>query len=319
MPTEIFLPDCMLECFQYLYPTIDFSKIHFYDGIPYPYSLGGESGLTLALGFGTGIHVHLASGQWNPCSYAAFLMLAHELVHVLQIKNLPYEGLWTELYLRNFVRSGFAYDCSNALEREAYEHVNGCSPLGGGGGDLGNCIATWNPKLVAPCDCSTAPVYRFSMFSGGTFLDMLKANCSKLVMSESSIPYNGSLSSFIGAMIVDVLALPTSTELVAGLGTAGIVIGIIAAILLLGLTPWLIPGILLGMLAGWLVGGLLGSLISWIGGLFSGPSNSLFQAYIEDDGSGVINLGGGSTRIRRRFLAQTDLCIFRARTTRFGK
>jgi hypothetical protein len=295
MPTEVLLPDCMLQCYQFLYPTIDFSEIHFYDGIPYPYSLGPEAGITLTFGFGTGIHIYMAEGLWNPCSLDAFLIFAHECVHVLQINNLPNRALWVEFYLRKFLQSNFASDCSNILEREAYEHVNGCPPPGAGGGDLRNCIRGWDRGALPPCDCSTPPVLTFTTFAGVTFLDELKNNCRSLIKTGSTVPYNGSLSSTLWGMVVAILALPTSNGLGAGLGTAGIVIGIVVAILLIGLSPWLIPGILLGMLAGWLVFGLLGSAISWIGGLFSGPSNKLFKAYIESDGSGGINLGGFNT------------------------
>jgi hypothetical protein len=298
MPTEIFLPDCVLQCYQYLYPTLDFSRIHFYDGIPAPFSAGPETGITLTYGFGTGIHVHMQSGLWDPCNYGAFLIFAHELVHVLQIKNLPSQMLWPEFYLRTFIAHGFQADCTNTLEEEAYTHVNGCDPLGGGDGDLGKCIAAWNPSLVGPCDCSTKPIYRFSTFPPGssiTFLDMLEMNCSKLVKSESDVPYRGSILTWIGATIVAILGIPLSSSLGFWFGVGGVVVGIILAILLIGFSPWLVLGILAGIVAGWLVGGLLGSLISWIGGLFSGPSNNLIKAYIEDDGSGGTVLGGFAT------------------------
>ena len=124
---------------------------------------------------------------------------------------------------------------------------------------------------------------------------MLKANCSNLVKTESSVPYRGSIGTLIGATIVAILAYPLSSSSGFWFGVGGVVLGIIAAILLIGLSPWLILGILAGILAGWLVGGLVGSIISWIGGLFSGPSNNLIKAYIEDDGSGGTVLGGFAT------------------------
>lgn len=292
MPTEILLPDCMLQCYQYLYPTLNFSRIHFYDGIPAPFSAGTEAGITLTYGFGTGIHIYMKSGMWDPCSYQAFLIFAHELVHVLQIKNLPSQALWPEFYLRTFIASGFQSDCSNVLEEEAYNHVNGCTP---GGGDLQICISNWNSAGLAPCDCKTRPIYRFTTFSGGTFLDMLKANCSDLIKTGSSIPYRGSLGTLIGATIVAILAYPLSSSLGFWFGVGGVILGIIAVILVIGFSPWLVLGILVGIVVGWLVGGLVGSIINWIGGLFSGPSNNLIKAYIEDDASGGMVLGGFAT------------------------
>jgi hypothetical protein len=308
MPTEVFLPDCLLECYHFLYPRIDFSTIHFYDGIPIPYSAGSQSAITLTWGFGSGIHIYMREGVWAPCDQSGngletFLTLAHELVHVLQIMNLPDPELWIPNYLGHYVRSGFSFDCSNDLEQEAYEHANGCSSPTSSVGALRECVRGW-AKGRSPCDCSASPVWKFTLFPEGdgelTFLDMLKEHCSNLVMESSTAfsTYSTSLGAWVGLILVDILLLPTSSEV----GFVGAVIGavigaVLGAIVLFGLLGVLgaIVGALIGLVLGWLVVGLLGLLADWIGGLFGGPSKKLLKVYVGSDGSGVLNLGGFKT------------------------
>jgi hypothetical protein len=314
MPTEILLPDCFLECYQYLYPRIDFTQIHFYDGIPFPWSLGPEYGITLTWGFGSGIHIYMKSGQWTPCDQEgqglqAFLIFAHELVHVLQIMNLPDPALWLPSYLGHFLSSGFSYDCSNNVEREAYEHANGCPP-GYSNGALQICIFKWNMENLSPCDCSQPPILKFQMFQQPdgemSFLQMLQAQCRGLVMETASefYPYTFTPLSWLGLIGVDILAIPLSSALGTVMGAIGAGLAIVAVVLMLQISPWLIPAIIIAApiiiiaaLAGWLVLGLLGSLINGIingiSGLFGGgPSKRLVKAYVGPDGSGGLNLGG---------------------------
>jgi hypothetical protein len=318
MPTEVVLPDCLLECYQFLYPTIDFSDLHIYDGIPYPWGLGPEAAITLTWGFGMGIHIYLKSGQWGgPCGasdpggelngFDTFLVIGHELVHVLQIMDLPFRALWIAYYLKKFIASGFNWDCTNVLEREAYEHANGCIGPGGEGGDLRNCVETWDGELLPPCDCSRYPVLTSSMIPEGvgyvSFFNELQKQCYNLVKTSSNVPYNGSLGSMIISIIVDILALPTSSELGAVLATVGAVLGavlgVIVGVALAGTVGLIIlaviVGLIVGAVAGALVLGLVGVIGSWIGSLFGGPSKKLLKVYVGDDGSGGLNLGGLET------------------------
>ena len=54
MPTEVLLPDCMLQCYQYLLSDARFFAHHFlrrHTGSEF--SAGPEAGITLTYGFGT--------------------------------------------------------------------------------------------------------------------------------------------------------------------------------------------------------------------------------------------------------------------------
>ncbi len=303
MTTEVPLPDCFLECYQYLYPTIDFSRIHFYDGIPEPFGWNAQTAaITLTWGYGSDIHIYTKAGTWRPCDqkgygYELFLTLAHELVHVLQIMNLPYPSEWIPRYVWRFIESGGKSDCSNDLEREAYVHANGCRDGAGGidpsrPGELRACTMRWAGGQ-SPCMCSgsTPEVMKWQMFGNDTFLDMLKAECGpSLVMEKSSAFESTNLGTIILGGIFSVFAAPTSSPAGFWSGVAGAAIGALIGI------PFgprgIILGALFGALVGWVVGGLLGTLGHWLAGLFGEASNLLMKEYVGPDGSGAVNLGG---------------------------
>ena len=71
MTTEVPLPQCFLECYQYLYPTIDFTKVHFHDRIPVPFNIGGQVAITLTWGYGSDIHIYAQEGTWKPSDQTA--------------------------------------------------------------------------------------------------------------------------------------------------------------------------------------------------------------------------------------------------------
>ncbi len=300
MATEVSLPYCFLECYQYLYPKIDFTKIHFYDGIPDPFGWGSEAAITLTWGYGSDIHIYTKEGTWLPCDqsgpgYSLFLTLAHELVHVLQIMNLPYPSEWLPRYVWRFMGSGGKSDCNNNLEREAYYHANGC-PDGSRPGDIESCTSKWAGNH-SPCTCSGSEpeVMAWTMFGKETFLDKLKTECGpSLVLEKSHAFTSTNIITVIVSGFFSVFGAPTSSSAGFWGGVSGATIGaVVGGFLGAAFGPLgIIVGALVGALVGWVIGGLLGTLGNWFGGLFGGASNLLMKEYVGPDGSGATNLGG---------------------------
>jgi hypothetical protein len=248
MPTRIHPPACLLEVFDnYIYPTIDFSRVAFFTGMPVVLGLGGQQGLTLpAAGFTSQINVYLREGYYDPCDFEKFLLIAHELVHVLQIQQsflggrIPgwsvgkYVGCWTG-WLVNGVNG---VDCDNSLEREAYEWANGCPPQHSGG--ILRSGLTAAGLAQSPCDCSDAPWYRRALAQGKaiTFYEELAGvDPTDIVLKDSD---SGS-----GLCLLSPFALLFAL-------VVGIVWGI-GSIIYQGIKA----------IIGW-VGGLFGSSKSWI-------------------------------------------------------
>jgi hypothetical protein len=256
MPTRIHPPACLLEVFDdYFYPTIDFSRVAFFTGMPPVLGWGSQLGLTMpAAGFTSQINVYLRESAYDPCDFEDFLLIAHELVHVLQIQQsflggrIPgwsvgkYVGCWTG-WLVNGVNGT---DCDNSLEREAYEWANGCPPHYSGG-ILRFCLTNFHPSSTnpnlnlaqSPCDCSDAPWYRRSLVPGTTvtFYDELPRACYGDVKTDSDAESWKCLLSPLALIFALV---------------SGIVWGI-GSIIYQGISS----------IIGW-VGGLFGSSKSWI-------------------------------------------------------
>src|SRR2546429_7179568 len=87
MPNRIYPPACLMDAFHVLFPTLDFSRISFYEGMPFPLDTG-QGGITIAsVGLSSEIKIYLTDGRYNSCTQDTFLLLSHELVHALQIQN----------------------------------------------------------------------------------------------------------------------------------------------------------------------------------------------------------------------------------------
>src|SRR5688572_30424047 len=128
MPTRISLPPCLKDCCEVLFPTIDWPRVAFFTGLPTGVDADDHKGITMA-SWGE-IHVYLREDAYDPCEYKTFLLVAHELVHVLQAQEMTgggrFPGSWQSYYMSHSACAGFKSGCRNKLEREAYEYSKGC-------------------------------------------------------------------------------------------------------------------------------------------------------------------------------------------------
>jgi hypothetical protein len=151
----------MRDSYAQLFPTLDFSRIRFYVGMPsYMLSSGKDpAGLTLSAGI-DGIEIFIRPDRYDPCNPAArtFVLIGHELVHALQAQQGLLGGRanawvfsYTFCYISCFFNSG--QDKGNAFENEAYSFE----------GRLEDCMN--EPPVIAPVSCldgQTSPVPDFT-------------------------------------------------------------------------------------------------------------------------------------------------------------
>jgi len=276
-----------MEVYEYLFPNIDFSRVSFFDGIPSILDRGQE-GITIAsVGLSSEIKVYLEEGLYDPCNYHSFLLIAHELVHVLQIQDsiaggwIP--GWWTFKYVACWVGwFGSGADCENEFEEEAYKYANGCPPLGTTNrGELRTCLELAKLDGLPPCDCSNLPWYRRASIPHTTtaFFEQLKISCPDLVKRESNASSWKCLLNPIALVIGLVVGALSIFGLTGVSGAVGSGIGALGGAALgaywgaligslVGGLPGLIIGAIIGAIVGFIVGaivgGAVGSAIEWL-------------------------------------------------------
>jgi hypothetical protein len=277
MPTAITLPSCLTDCYAVLFPTLDFTRVAFFAGMPS--GLSGADGFTMASG-GPSPDIRVYVKTYEPCAKKTFLVIAHELVHVLQIQGMTggghIPGSWAAYYTSHALGCwGRGSHCANELEKEAYDYANGSC---GTDGQLGTFVDT-QMSGDAPCECAL-PWPMPNQVGGQTYVEALQANPG-LAMRGSSVGrtwcslLNWPLAVIGGAFSVFGFG-GTGCTIGAAVGT---VAGAVAGGVLGGaLGGWVgaVGGAWLGAIVGGLVGGAIGcaiqAIVDWIGGLFSGPS-----------------------------------------------
>jgi hypothetical protein len=286
MPTAITLPSCLMDCYKVIYPDLDFSRVGFYSGLPSVISLSGPDGFTMASGAASpDIRVYIKN--YKPCGEDTFLDIAHELVHVIQIQGMlgggRIPGSWAAYYTSQFLGcAGRGSTCNNALEKEAYDFANGDVAHGDCGPD-GKVRDFVDMAGALPCNCSSEPWPVANPIGAQTYAEALQA--ANLVKTESDVGRTWcSLLNWPLSLIAGVFSIFGFSNLGgaigAGVGTVvgGILGGLIGAIL--GGPLGAVIGAFLGALLGGLIGGAIGWAISeigsWIGGLFSGPSATIW-------------------------------------------
>jgi hypothetical protein len=274
-----------MECYKVLFPKLDFSRIEFFEGLPTGAS--DANGFTMSSG-GPSPDIRIYLRTYDPCGYQTVLVIAHELVHAVQIQGMfgggHIPGSWATYYTSHWLGCvGRGAHCDNALEREAYDFANGgCA----GNGRVRTFIDT---ELLGqlPCEC-TLPWPTPATVGGQSYVEALQADPT-LAMVESAVGrtwcslVNWPLSLIAGGYSIFGFS-NTGGAIGSGIGVVagGIIGGILGGILFGPL------GAVLGALLGAYLGGIIGGAIGWlIESLFSGPSARIwFTAF--DGGTWVI-------------------------------
>ena len=185
-PKKIDVPDCVIELLKAIYPTVDWDKVTFYEGLPNLFGLptlinnifggGGLSQGAITLPSTkslSGINVYLIPSQSDWCSCNKDLnTYVHEGAHVLQIQE--WLGGWglgmgrpfITLYLACFF-DNFSYS-NSPFEIPAYQIES----------TFVGCCST------SPCDCSTTPPT-----TNTTAITDLVNNCTGLVQTSSGMNF----------------------------------------------------------------------------------------------------------------------------------
>lgn len=143
------MPDCLRKFFTQLYPDLDLNLVDFYEGIPWPFSIGKQGAITLGSWTSRKINIHFAGGRWNPFECGGIKLIGHELYHAQDIFSM-WSGFgwglfrpWYLAYLYCGIWSGFSFREKHMLERPAYEYERkidaGCHELSSNTGE-GPCI-----------------------------------------------------------------------------------------------------------------------------------------------------------------------------------
>jgi hypothetical protein len=303
MPTAISLPSCLMDCYKVLYPKLDFSRVAFYSGLPSFVSVGEPDSFTMASGAASpDIRIYIKDYELCGKDGAAeetFLLIAHELVHVVQIQGMlgggRIPGSWMAYYTSQLFNCTRGWGtCSNLLEEEAYAFANGTvAQWCGAVGQVRGFVDATVP-FTLPCDCSTEPwpvansigaeTYAEALHDAGlstTTSDVGRSWCSLLFWPLSLIAgafsifgfsnLGGAIGAGVGALLGGVVG-----------GFFGAVFGFILGGPF-GAAIGAFLGALLGALLGAVIGGAIGWAIneigSWIGGLFSSSSMIWFTAF----------------------------------------
>jgi hypothetical protein len=284
-----------MEAYRCLFPTIDFSRVRFFDGLPTPYNWGSQEASTVEY-FS---EQHICLRRFDPkdfCDSTFFLLIAHELVHVLQIQKGGSTGSWTARYLACYVAAGFSDQRGNCFEMEAYEYANGLDA------NLPGILKTAidNQTLPVPCECSTVgmPAVFRDPNTGKSLCDVVHEH-PDLPKKSTRCGYGDCLAEAINSygilgVLLDILAIIISA-IAAFIGIGGFNTGTIVGAGL-GLTAGALIGFAFGGPLGALVFGFLGAILgAFLGGLIQ----DFFDWLTGGDSGGGLNVApsrdGGAT------------------------
>lgn len=126
-PGKILPPECLVDLLRFVYPTIDWSRVSFYDGWPHVIGLSSARAITLPGSYTLrGVNIYFKRGHWDPFTCDGLSVIVHEGFHVLQIRDVM-EGRGLGLarpfvvqYLACWASNGFRYN-SHSMEEVAYD------------------------------------------------------------------------------------------------------------------------------------------------------------------------------------------------------
>lgn len=194
-PPEIEKPECVVKLLETIYPTVDWSKVKFYDGLPWFTSSfsSGTTAITLPGTYGVN-NINIYFKDFDPCSCAGLGTIVHEGFHVLQYNDIGTGGVgWIRLFMIQYLACCIklgknCYD-DHPMEIPAYEYEE----------QFLECCK----KLDKPiCDCSTTP----PTFNQNA-LDQLVKDCPDLIRESSGYKYDcGFWSALLATIVVIIIA-----------------------------------------------------------------------------------------------------------------
>jgi hypothetical protein len=270
VPSPIELPPCLLDSCRVIFPTLDFSRIAFYIGIPS--GIAGASGFTMSSG-GAGRDIRIYLKTCDPRSRATFLLVAHELVHALQIQGMRgggrIPGSWVSYYISHAIGRGGGVQ--NELENEAYSFTNGSSDRNG---VLRDFLDT-HLRGAVPCAHEGSAGSTSTTTRTGSFAELLQKNeaptkVTSVVGHASTALLTAPISTIAGAFsICGFSNTGGALGSLAGIGAGGIAGGILAGTRLGPIGA--VCGAWLGAHAGAVTGGAIGRFIDNLAGRRGAP------------------------------------------------
>ena len=288
-PEQIFLPKCVRELLEFVYPDVDWDRVSFHEGMPHVVGVTDKSAITLPHPFRLNrIQIFFKPEKWDPCSCDGLGLIVHEGYHVLQIQGiLDGFGLGllnptTILYLACWADNGFSYE-GHPAEDEAY----------GIAGKPDSLFETCCRSLAdLPCDCRCNPP---SLNEVG--LQDFKANCDKIVQQSSGPGFWERLAGCTPGLeaIADAAraifnrtcradAPPLSLFLACLFGSiiSGLLWVIYGLYFVLWLVIWTLAALILALLD--VIVGIIGGIISGIVGLVEGFWDAISSPFSQSGG-----------------------------------
>jgi hypothetical protein len=194
-PKEIEKSECVIKLLEGIYPTVNWSNVHFYNGLPWfiP-SSSGTSAITLPGTYGIN-QIHIYFANYSECDCAGLSTIVHEGYHALQYTDAGVNGIgfvhpFMIQYLACWVSNNFQYD-NHPMEIVAYEYEQ----------HFQECCRKLQGKKI--CDCKTRP----ATFNPDVLVELLKI-CPNLVKQNSGFIYNcGILPAILGFVLSLIILL----------------------------------------------------------------------------------------------------------------
>lgn len=194
-PPEIEKPDCVLKLLERIYPTIDWSKVKFHNGLPWFVSTFSPATEAITIpGTYSFNNIHIYFKNFDPCSCKGLATIIHEGFHVLQYNDIGTGGIgWIRLFMIEYfaccIKLGRNCYDEHPMEIAAYKFEE----------EFRKCCNTLTKPI---CDCSTNP----PTFNQSA-LDQLFLNCPDLVRMSSGFKYNcGFFFAVLGTILSIIIA-----------------------------------------------------------------------------------------------------------------
>lgn len=204
MAQPIDLPDCAKRLLQFLYPTVDWSRVTFFSGLPY-WASSDTTGITIPDPLGlSGFNVYL--GKYTDfCDDDAISQLVHESFHIQQFMGigLGYGVGWMRpSFYKYFVCFLSGLDFRHHTISEAISNIS--EAISNAYYDNPFEVAAYaqeaafrNCYSVKACDCTTGkPVFNPAA------LDNLKTCNESLIVTKPIVPHCGRWWVYVFALLL---------------------------------------------------------------------------------------------------------------------